>query len=101
MTSYSYNGYLFRLLAEKFVQAPRLYDQNCESPNLWPQYKNQNGREATEAVISVRVPDVDVDLHGLLGVDVDVLHECARFVLADRDGGEAEGAVALENMLIA
>ena len=40
-----------------------------------------------------------MDLHGLLGVDVDVLHECARFVLADRDGGEAEGAVALENMV--
>ena len=47
-------------------------------------------------LISARVPDVDVYLHRLLWVDVDVLHECARRVLADRDGGEVEGAVALE-----
>ena len=49
-------------------------------------------------LISARVPDVDVYLHRLLWVDVDVLHECARRVLADRDGGEVEGAVPLENI---
>ena len=39
--------------------------------------------------------DVDVYLHGLLGIDVDVPHEPAGLVLADGDGGQAERTVAL------